>query len=217
MITATEVGGDFYEILPQENNGTYFAIGDVTDHGLESGLVMLMTQAAIRTCIDNINSDLEKALVQINRVLYRNIHDRMGDKRNLTLTLLYHEKNKVRYVGQHESILVHRKETNTIEEIDTLDNGMYVGLLEDGFEDFVAESSFSFNQGDTILLYTDGATEAENPSGDMYGIERLMNTLQQNIEQGSDDIINNLTTNIFEFMNGKELLDDISLMVIKKV
>ncbi|MFP4622493.1 MAG: PP2C family protein-serine/threonine phosphatase, partial [Bacteroidales bacterium] len=62
MITATEVGGDFYEILPQKDGSTLFCIGDVTDHGLYSGIVMLMTQSVVRATADEQKTDLPTTL-----------------------------------------------------------------------------------------------------------------------------------------------------------
>ena len=63
MVPASEVGGDLYDVLPQDDGSTALVIGDVTDHGLASGLVMLMSQSALRTCLEKAKSDLLKSIV----------------------------------------------------------------------------------------------------------------------------------------------------------
>jgi serine phosphatase RsbU (regulator of sigma subunit) len=216
MDTATEVGGDFYEVLPQADGSTYFGIGDVTDHGLQSGIVMLMTQSAIRSLLDGGHIKLQDALNQINMILYKNIQDRMNDRRNLTLSLLHYANGKVRITGQHESVILLRHNEATAVQIDTLDLGMYVGLTNDAFEDYVQELSFDFNKGDIMLLYTDGATEAENEKQELYGIHRLMAVVEKHRNKSSKEIINEITKEIYQFIGQKQLLDDISLVIVKR-
>ena len=95
MDAATEVGGDYYEVLPQEDGSVYFGIGDVTDHGLQSGVIMLMTQSAYRACITQKNVKLTDCLISVNEVLYENIQTRMEDSRNLTLAFLHLQGRKI--------------------------------------------------------------------------------------------------------------------------
>jgi serine phosphatase RsbU (regulator of sigma subunit) len=216
MDTATEVGGDFYEVLPQEDGSTYFGIGDVTDHGLQSGIVMLMTQSAIRSLLDGGHIKLQDALNQINMILYKNIQDRMNDRRNLTLSLLHYANGKVRITGQHESVILLRHNESAAIQIDTLDLGMYVGLTNDSFEDFISETSFDFHKDDIMLLYTDGATEAENEDKKLFGVDRLMNVLEKNRQKSSKEIVNEITKEIYHFIGKKQILDDISLVVVKR-
>lgn len=216
MDTATEVGGDFYEVLPQADGSTYFGIGDVTDHGLQSGVVMLMTQSAIRSLLDGNTIHLPEALSQINTILYKNIQNRMNDRRNLTLSLLHYQNGKVRLTGQHESVILLRKDEEKPVLIDTLDLGIYVGLTDDSFTDFVKEISFDFQKGDIMVLYTDGATEAENEKGELYGVERLMDSLPKYRHLKSNEIVAKMTEDIYLFIGRKPILDDISLVVIQR-
>jgi sigma-B regulation protein RsbU (phosphoserine phosphatase) len=216
MITATEVGGDFYEILPQKDGSTLFCIGDVTDHGLYSGIVMLMTQSVVRATADEQDTDLPATLNRINSVLYRNIQIRLSNRRNLTLSLLHYKNGTFHITGQHEHILLLRKDSDTVEKIDTVDLGMYIGFIEDVSE-FVDEKNISFNAGDLMMLYTDGITETENSDKAFYGMERLMETFKANREHKSQEIVNNIIKDVEQFRNNRELLDDISLVVIRRV
>jgi two-component system sensor histidine kinase ChiS len=69
---ADEVGGDYYDIL-QHQNGIKIAIGDITGHGLESGLLMIMVQMAIRTLLESQEADPVKFLDILNRAIYANL------------------------------------------------------------------------------------------------------------------------------------------------
>lgn len=215
MITATEVGGDFYEILPQKDGSTLFCIGDVTDHGLYSGIVMLMTQSVVRATTDEQKTDLPATLNRINSVLYRNIQIRLANRRNLTLSLLQYKNGTFYITGQHEFILLLRKDSNTVEKIDTIDLGMYIGFIED-ISEFVNETTLSFNPGDIMMLYTDGITETESHDKKFYGLDRLMETFKNNRELKARNIVENVIEDVEQFRGNKELLDDISLVVIKR-
>jgi serine phosphatase RsbU (regulator of sigma subunit) len=146
---------------------TCLVIGDVTDHGLASGVVMLMTQAALRTALEQTGGDLVRSLVRVNSVIYKNVSERMGDARNLTLALLHYQDGEVRVAGQHESVIVVRT-TGAVEEIDTLPLGINVGLMPE-VDDMMAERRFALGLGDLMVLYTDGVTEAESPTKAEFG------------------------------------------------
>lgn len=214
METATEVGGDFYEVLPQSDGSTCICIGDVTGHGLQSGVVMLMTQSALRAILDETGVSLTSALNHLNTILYRNIRSRMNDERNLTLSLLRYENNKINLAGQHESVLHIKKNEEKITEISTNDFGIYIGLIED-VSPHIKETSFDFNKEDIIVLYSDGVTEAEDVEGNFYGIDRLKKVIEDKRNESVESIIKHVQEDIYQFIGRKQLLDDISLVVIK--
>lgn len=216
MDAATEVGGDFYEVLPQKDGTIIFAMGDVTDHGLQSGLVMLMVQSTIRSIFDTGNKmvSLSAALAQINTVMFRNIRKRMNDTRNLTMCLARMSDQSVTVTGQHESILKYNAATGSVEEFSTIDLGIYIGLIED-IEQHINELTIDFMPNDILLFYTDGLTEAENKQGEFFGEERLKGLLQQNAELGVNEITSEIYKKVYQFIGGGELLDDISLLIIK--
>jgi serine phosphatase RsbU (regulator of sigma subunit) len=68
-----------------------------------------------------------------------------------------------------------------------------------------------------MMLYTDGITETENSDKAFYGMERLMETFKANREHKSQEIVNNIIKDVEQFRNNRELLDDISLVVIRRV
>ncbi len=212
MEPATDVGGDYYDVL-NHNGRVKIGIGDVTGHGLESGVVMIMVQTAIRTLMTQHETDPLKFLSVINRTIFDNVA-RINSDKNLTLSLLDYEDNCLRLSGQHESLIVVRK-GGEIEIIDTIDLGFPVGLEED-ISDFLGETQILLNAGDVVVLYTDGITEAEDPRGEMYGLQRLCKIVSQNWEQSAQEIKTAVIDDVKQHIDTQTVYDDITLLVIKQ-
>ncbi|MDF3819722.1 PP2C family protein-serine/threonine phosphatase [Leptospira sp. 96542] len=216
MDSANEVGGDYYDVIPHEDGSIYIGIGDVTDHGLASGVVMLMTQSAFVTTLRSQVISLRESLIAINTILFANIHIRMKDIRNLTLSLFSYKNGVFTTAGQHETILVYRHAKKKTEIIDTVDNGMLVGLTE-SIDEFLHEKQIELNQNDIVLLYTDGATEAENAKREQFGSKRLVESLERYATLSStDEMLDGIFKDIYEFIDGVQLYDDITIMVMRK-
>ena len=106
MEPADEVGGDYYDVLEVDGVVT-LGIGDVTGHGLESGILMLMTQTVVRTLQEIGEVDPVKFLDALNRTIYKNVQ-RMNSEKILTLAIVNYAAGKISISGQHEEILVVR-------------------------------------------------------------------------------------------------------------
>jgi len=212
MEAADRVGGDYYDILPHDN-GIKIGIGDVTGHGLESGMVMLMVQTAIRTLINQKETDTSKFLQIINQTLFDNVQ-RMNSDKNLTLSILDYQDNRLRLSGQHESVIVLRA-NGEIELIDTLDLGFPIGL-EENIADFLGETEIYLNTGDGVILYTDGITEAENEWGELYGLEKLCQVARENWPHPAETIQAKIIADLRQHIGTKTVYDDITLLVIKQ-
>jgi len=214
MQPADEVGGDYYDVL-NYGEGIKIGIGDVTGHGLESGVLMLMVQMGVRTLLtENVKSP-QNFLSVLNRAIYDNLQ-RMGSDKNLTLMLLDYHEGTLRICGQHEEVLVVRK-GGVLERIDTMDLGFPVGLQEDVSE-FVQQIEVHLDSGDGVVLYTDGITEAFNQQKQMYGMENLCNIITQHWDdKTSADIQQAVINDVRAHMSGNKVYDDITLMVIKRV
>jgi serine phosphatase RsbU (regulator of sigma subunit) len=215
MEAATEVGGDYYDVYPMPNGSTYFAMGDVTGHGLQSGVVMMMTQCSFRTSLEHGGRSLSDILKNINSVLYGNIQGRMKDTRNLTLSLFHYENGKIHLTGQHEDFLIMKAGEKKSTVIDTMDLGIYVGLT-DSIEGMVSEKIIDFAVGDAFLGYTDGVTEAENKDKQYYGHARLKKKFEELAHLPASEIITGIYADLRHFIGVTEIYDDISLMVVKR-
>ncbi|WP_254566752.1 SpoIIE family protein phosphatase [Oscillatoria sp. HE19RPO] len=211
MQSATEVGGDYYDILPHPG-GITFCIGDVTGHGLESGILMVMTQVAVRTLIELESYDFVEILKTLNKTLFKNI-ERMNSDKSITLSLINYANSNLTISGQHEEVIIGRA-NGTLERIDTMDLGLPIGLEED-ITAFLNYLTLELGPGDGVVLYTDGITEARNQAKQMYGIERFCDVLREAWSHSSEDIKQAVLVDFNQFIGEVALTDDITLVIFK--
>ncbi len=213
MEPASEVGGDYYDILVEDGGKIKIGIGDVTGHGLESSVLMIMVQTAVRTLLVNNETDPVKFLTTLNRTIYDNAQ-RMESGKNLTLSLIDYEAGKFTISGQHEELIIVRA-TGKVERIDTIDLGFPIGL-EPQIRDFISKTELELYQNDIAVLYTDGVTEAENIDRVQYGLDRLCAVVAKNSDLCAEEIRHAVIDNLRAFIGEQQVFDDITLLVIKQ-
>ncbi len=212
MEPADEVGGDYYDVL-QQNGRIKIGIGDVTGHGLESGMLMIMVQTAVRTLLQSEENDPVRFLDILNRTIYGNVQ-RMSSDKNLTLSLIDYEKGKLILSGQHEEMIVVRK-NGILERFDTIDLGFPIGLEEEIF-DFLSQKHIDLEEGDVVVLYTDGITEAENEERQLYGLDRLCEVICQHVDDPAIAICQAVIADLRSHIGTQKIYDDITLLVLKQ-
>jgi len=212
MEPADEVGGDYYDVLYTEGLVT-LGIGDVTGHGLESGILMLMTQTAVRTLQEIGESDPVIFLDTLNRTLYKNVQ-RMNSEKSLTLAIVNYAKGKISISGQHEETIIVRK-GGQIERIDTMDLGFPIGLDGD-ITEFISHAIFDLAIGDGIVLYTDGIPEAKDINKVQYQVERLCEVMSENWHKSASEIKDDIITDLRRHIGTQKIFDDITLLVLKR-
>lgn len=212
MEPAAEVGGDYYDVL-QQNGRIKIGIGDVTGHGLESGMLMIMVQTAVRTLLQNEETDPVRFLDTLNRTIYGNVQ-RMASDKNLTLSLIDYDQGKLTLSGQHEEMIVVRK-NGLLERFDTIDLGFPIGLEEE-IADFLSHKQVYLEVGDVVALYTDGITEAENEARQHYGVERLCEVIRQNVNDSAIAIRQAVIADLRSHIGTQKIYDDITLLVLKQ-
>jgi serine phosphatase RsbU (regulator of sigma subunit) len=212
MEPADEVGGDYYDVLQQDGK-VKISIGDVTGHGLESGVLMLMTQTAVRTLQESNQTDPVKFLDILNRTIYGNVQ-RINPYKNLTLSVLDYADGTLSLSGQHEEMIVVRS-GGKVERIDTANLGFPIGM-EDNIADFIASEQVQLNSGDVVVLYTDGITEAFDMNQEEYGLERLCEVVSRNWERSPQGIRQAVINDLRRHIGEQKVFDDITLVVLKQ-
>lgn len=213
MEAAEEVGGDYYDVI-QHNGHLKIGIGDVTGHGLESGVLMLMVQMAVRTLLASDVFDPIHFLNVLNQAIYENIQ-RMNLNKNLTLVLLDYQQGVLNISGQHEEILIVRK-NGEVERIDTFDLGFMVGLKSD-ISAFISQLEVQLYPGDGFVLYTDGITEARNSEEIEYGVERLCEIVSRHWHNSAIEIQKAVITDVRCYVGEQKIHDDLTLLVLKQL
>ncbi|MBN1686333.1 MAG: SpoIIE family protein phosphatase, partial [Spirochaetales bacterium] len=213
MIPATEVGGDYYDTITFEEGGM-ISMGDVTDHGLHSGLIMMMVHTALRALSSIEREDIRRIYEVINKLLYE-FRLKTEDHRIMSLLIIrYLGKGEFVLTGQHESLFIFRSD-GRIEDISSLEYGMFAGL-DEKVDKYLDVLPFSLETGDVLVLYTDGVTEAVNSRNEFFGSEGIIKAVKPLLgaeaEQLKDAIIEGCRRHIDNF----RIYDDISVMVLRK-
>jgi sigma-B regulation protein RsbU (phosphoserine phosphatase) len=212
MQAADEVGGDYYDVLNTDGVVT-LGIGDVTGHGLESGILMLMAQTAVRTLKEIQETDPVRFLDALNRTLYKNVQ-RMNSEKILTLAILNYSQGRVSISGQHEETIIVRN-GGEVERIDTMDLGFPIAL-DDDIAKFISHISLELQLGDGIVLYTDGIPEAQDIKKKQYGIEQMCEVISQNWHLPAQEIKQAVIDDLREHIGTQKVFDDITLLVVKR-
>nr|WP_259672246.1 SpoIIE family protein phosphatase [Rhizobium sp. NLR22b] len=211
MRPAEEVGGDYYDVL-KNGKRLKIGIGDVTGHGLESGVLMLMVQSVARALQEAGNSDAVKFLANLNSALFKNIVRTRIDK-HLTLAFLDYDGKEMILSGQHEEVVIVRA-NGEIQRIDTMDLGIPIGLEAD-ISTFIKTREIAFEKGDLILLHTDGVTEAANDAGELFGIERLCREALRLKGQSAEKVVSEIVATLMLFIGSQKIYDDITLLAVR--
>ncbi len=169
-VEARHAGGDFYDFFDRGAHRLGFAIGDVSGKGMASALVRATLQASLRTVNKLGVDDFEQSLALVNRLLFESTPEPMY------ATLFFAEYDEIsgtiRYVNcGHPAPLLHGR--NGVSRLDT--TSQVLGLFSD-WKGAIGE--VQLRPDDTLLVYTDGITEATNKAGEEFGESRLLATLQ---------------------------------------
>ncbi|MDO4478232.1 MAG: SpoIIE family protein phosphatase [Lachnospiraceae bacterium] len=197
------VGGDLYQYFDIDDDRVFLAVGDVSGHGVSAA--MLMSSA----CISLRNNamwykDPARVLAEVN-------NDLAGiNPERLFVTLFAAVFNKKTGVltyanGGHNKPFLIGKELKALNGAGGLLLGIFPG------EVYTSET-VSLSPGDTLVLYTDGLTEAFNENKDMYGEERLKACLLSH--RNGPAVINQISSDLKEFLAGKEVTDDVTLLTM---
>lgn len=210
--SATEVGGDSYDIIGQGDN-YYVYIGDVTGHGVAAGFVMMIVNALI-SGFSKIVEDSADILAKTNEILKPRV------KSNILMTLLMirwneHEKKMYMTGAGHEYLIVYKASQKKAFKIKS--GGVALGMTKN-ISKILKETQISVERDDIIVLYTDGITEARNGKSEsdmMLGIDRLVDIIENTPMKTAQGVFNNITIELSRFMGyGHKQFDDITLITM---
>jgi serine phosphatase RsbU (regulator of sigma subunit) len=210
MVTATEVGGDYFDLLPAADGG-WLAIGEVSGHGLPAGMIMMMAQSAVAALVERApRATPAELLVALNAVLFENIRQRMGDDEYLTLSLLrYHEDGRV-FAGHHEDLLVCRAATGRCQPVPT--QGAWMGVMREVGHG-LADERLLLEPGDLLVLSTDGITEARDAEGRQFGGQRLSGLVERLRARPVEEIVDGIFSEARRWRPEPE--DDQTLLTVR--
>ena len=211
MLPAADVGGDYYDVLPVED-GCWIGVGDVAGHGLVSGLIMLMIQSVVAGLVRQQPGIRPADVVSsVNAVLFENVRTRLGQDQHATFCVLrYRTDGTLVFAGAHETLLVFRARTGRCEHVST--NGVWLGMIREVASETV-EATCRLEDGDVLMLYTDGVVEARSVDGSQYGLDRLARELERVATSSAGAIRDHVVASVQSWMSRQD--DDMTVLVAR--
>jgi len=205
MRTATEVGGDYYDFIVQENGVLNVAFGDATGHGLQAGTMVTLMKGFFTS--DSSKLGLKEFMTHCSRV----IKDIKLGRILMSFSYLKIDNYKLQITSAGmPPVYYHHKETNQVEEI--IIQGMPLGAMRNASYNVIEKE---IKSGDTILLLTDGLPEQMNNNEEMFDYSRVKNHFHEIADNPPDEIISTLVKKTDDWMNGRAQDDDVTFVVIK--
>lgn len=212
-IYCDETGGDYYDFLEIGNPGDGkigLVVGDVSDHGIPSALLMATARAFIRQRCSAFGR-IDQVVSDVNRQLAKDVKDS-----GRFMTLFYAEierSNKVlRWVNAgHEPAMIYDPDSDAFSDLNG-SNNLALGVFED--TEF-KEAQREIVPGQIIAIATDGIWEARNPKGEMFSKDRIRKIIRRHAPKTAEEIQSAILDSLKRFQKEIKLEDDMTLVVIK--
>jgi len=207
---ALEVGGDFFDFIPVSLDQWGLVIADVSGKGFPAALFMALSRTMLRANALG-NPTVLQTICRANNMIAQE------GRANMFVTLFYgvlDPKSKtLTYVNAgHNPPFVTDREGGDI--VILAAKGIALGIMSDmEFE----EKEVTLREGDILLLYTDGVTEAVNRKGEMFGQHRLAKLVEDNQKRSAQEIIQIIEQTVLEYAEGLPQFDDLTLMAVKVI
>jgi serine phosphatase RsbU (regulator of sigma subunit)/pSer/pThr/pTyr-binding forkhead associated (FHA) protein len=204
-----EIGGDYYDFIQREGGNMVVALGDVSGKGTAAALLMSSLHAAIHAQADTHDS-IVSTIQAVNKYLTESI------PQNRFVTLFYAELNpelgQLTFLnaGHNPPLIVHAG--GTMEQLAA--GGLPLGIMHDA--EF-REGRTQLLPGDVLVIYSDGVSEAVNPTGEEFGPTRLYEVVARNLDASASGIRDRIESALTKFCQGTPAADDITLVIVKRL
>lgn len=199
------VGGDYYDWLSIDDHRKIVCIADVSGKGVPAALLMSNFQASLRTLLRK-TTDLEEVIHDLNHQVFESAN---GENFiTFFIALIDLKEQKLTYVNAGHNPPFLMSSNGTIEKLEK--GTLVLGALRE--IPFLEMGTLKIEKTQTLLLYTDGLTEAFNEKEEEFGPERVMDILNNNISSEPALILSNILEEIDAFIGKRELSDDITLL-----
>jgi serine phosphatase RsbU (regulator of sigma subunit) len=206
-VPATEVGGDFFDIIKLSEDKVAIAIADVTGHGVGSGILSAMTKSALRSQIQhddaplNVLNNLNETIAQLS-----------DEKTFVTFAYIVLDKSlqTIMYAtAGHPPVFHYSRGSGLVTPLRTVN--LALGLKKNVM---FTTGQLPFVRGERLLLYTDGALETANPKGEQFGNERLQQFAGSHAEH-PEKVCSLLIEELQKFSASSSFTDDVSVVSVQ--
>ena len=210
MVPARNVGGDFFDLIAMDNGRIGLCVADVSDKGVPAALFMMSSRTLLKGSAIGMGAPGD-VLSEVNTMLTEN------NETMMFVTLVYvlydPETGSLTYAnGGHCNPLVVHPDGSS-EEL-ALTGGVALGVMPGlGYQ----EDQSTLSPGDTLILYTDGVSEAMNAEGEEFGVERLQQLFVNQPPSSARMAIETVMQGVSDFAGGTPQSDDVTCLVLRRV
>ncbi len=212
---AKEVGGDYFDFVWVDPDTLGLVVADVSGKGVPGSLVMTMIRTTLRLEARG-NKSASDVLSNVNRFVSDDI------KKGMFVTMFYiildSRKRRIDFASAgHNPLILYRNKTSKTYYLNP--EGFPVGIsIQDDrlFDESIHSDFLRLSQGDLLIAYTDGLTEAMNPQREQFGDERFLEAIRKYANLLVGEFVENIRREIQEFTQGFPQNDDITLVAIKE-
>ncbi len=207
-LPASEVGGDFYDVLALEDGRLALAVGDVAGHGVSSGLIMSMAKSALTVQV-TFNPEVAAVFNTLNRTVYQTARKRL--LATLCYALLDPRRMELVYASAGHLFPYRINAAGRVEALESVAYPLGVrGELH------VEARTARLAPGDTLFLFSDGLVEArQEGSEDLFGFERLEQSLARHAGQSVERLRDGVLADVTRFTSDAPREDDQTLLVLR--
>lgn len=215
IIYSDETGGDYYDYIhpiDPASDKIGIVVGDVSEHGIPSAILMASTRAFIRQRAA-LEGDIATLITDVNYQFTRDVED-SGRFMTLFFISIEYKANLLRWVrAGHDAAILYDPVADNFDML----KGKGVALGINGEYQFSENSQKGFEKGWIIVLATDGLWEAVDADGQMFGKDRIRQIIRETANQSARSINQHIVDAVQAFSRSKVPEDDITLVVIKRL
>lgn len=206
-LPSRQVSGDLFTVLPARGGQLAVAVGDVAGKGVPASLLMATVLSSLTTLVEQKFSPIE-IMQRLNRLVYANTEPQHFV--TFFLGLFEVESRRLNYVNAGHNPPLYFSPGGRPKEL--TEGGLLLGMLP---EVRYETGELSLSKNAPVVLYTDGVTEAENHSEEQFGTGRLMEIVESNRHRPAKELGERILSGLKGFCDGRELGDDVSLVILK--
>ncbi len=207
-LPATEVGGDFYDVMALEDGRLAVAVGDVAGHGVSSGLVMSMAKSALAVQV-TFKPGVEEVFATLNRMVFQSARRRLLT--TLCYVLIDPRAREMQYASAGHLFPYRISRHGAVGALESIS---YPLGVRDRIE--ITVRSASLEAGDSLFLFSDGVIETrQDGSDELFGFERLEQSLRRHSAGGPSALRDGVLADLEQFGGGGPRSDDLTVLVLQ--
>ncbi len=212
-LPASQVSGDYYDYVRVDDDRMGIVIADVSGKGVPASLIMAMCRSVLRSKAPGRTS-AAAVLREVNRQIFPDIKEDMFI--SMAYLIIDRRSDEVLLArAGHDPPLWYVRNTGAVTKLNP--PGMALGIDNGSvFDRVVNDFTFSPADGDCLLLYTDGVTEARDASGLEFGLDKVLTIMKSNAAKGSEAVVQTVAADLREFAEHQPQHDDVTMIALKR-